>query len=469
MEPLDKDIDDSLNKISSLDRMESQSWKIIGVVILAPFMTLMDSTIVNVSLSSIHESLHSTLAAAQWIITGYLLVLALMLPLNAWLVGQFGVKKLYLFCFSSFTFTSLLCGLAQTMPQLIAARVLQGAAGGLLTPLTQLMIARIAGKQMARVMGVAAVPVLLAPLLGPPLAGLILKYAEWRWLFYINLPVGILAVILAAIFIPHDTDRLIKQPFDLPGFLMLSPGLFCLLYGFEEYSYRYDAFILLLGFLLLGSFILYALRKKDKALIDIDLFRISTFSIAAVIQFLSNGLMYAGQFLVPLYLISGAGLSVSETGWILGISGLGMICVFPFIGHLMDKFGPRAVSSSGAFVNFLGTVAFLWMAHNGYSTALAAAALFVRGVGQGGTGLPSLAAAYASIPKSKLAYATTSINIVQRLGGPVLTTVLAIIISLSLPPNNLLKSEAFQMPFLMLNVFQICIIFSALQLPKRIV
>lgn len=446
--------------------MEPKSWKIIGVVILAPFMTFMDSTIVNVSLSSINESLHSSLATTQWIITSYLLVLALMLPLNAWLVGRFGTKKLYLFCFSAFTLASLLCGLAQTMPQLIAARVLQGAAGGLLTPLMQLMMVRIAGKQMARVMGYAAAPILLAPLLGPPLAGVILKYAEWRWLFYINLPVGILAVILAAIIIPHDKGRLIKHPFDLPGFLMLTPGLFFILYGVEEYSYHYDALVLLLGFLLLGSFIWYALRKKDKALIDIQLFKISTFSIAAVTQFLSNGLMYAGQFLVPLYLISGAGLSTTEAGWTLGIMGIGMMCAYPCVGFLTDKFGCRAVSSTGAFVNFLGTIPFLWMAHSGYSTLLASAALFVRGVGQGGTGLPSLAAAYASIPKNKLAYATTSINIVQRLGGPIFTTVLAIVISLSLPSNNLLKSETFQIPFLVLNIFQICMIVSALQLPK---
>jgi len=232
------------------EELDPKAWRIIAVVILAPFMTQLDSTVANVSLSSIQRDLHSSISSAQWIISGYLLALVLMLPLNGWLLDRVGAKKLYIFCFSAFTLASLLCGLSRTMPGLIGARIMQGVAGGLLAPLTQLMMARVAGKQMARVIGYSAVPILLAPLLGPLLAGAILKYAGWPWLFYINLPVGVLAVVLAIYLVPHDEAMIRKLPFDFAGFVTLSPGLTCLLYGFERASHNKGVSFLILGVIL---------------------------------------------------------------------------------------------------------------------------------------------------------------------------------------------------------------------------
>src|SRR5580692_6974046 len=196
--------------------------RVVVVVLLGPFMTQIDSTVVNVSLSAIRDDLHSTTESAQWIVSGYLLALALMLPLNGWLVDRIGAKRLYLGCFTLFTATSMGCGAARSMAALVAARVLQGMAGGLLAPLTQLMIARVAGKQMARVLGYAVVPVLLAPILGPVLAGAILAHAPWPWIFYVNLPVGVLALALAARLLPGDDQSPDRRPFDLGGFLLIS-------------------------------------------------------------------------------------------------------------------------------------------------------------------------------------------------------------------------------------------------------
>jgi EmrB/QacA subfamily drug resistance transporter len=452
----------------SPDRLDPRVWKIIGVVIIAPFMTQMDSTIVNVAFSSIRDDLHSSISNAQWIISGYLLALALMLPLNAWLVDRVGVKRLYLFCFTAFTLASFLCGAAPTILTLIAARILQGMAGGLLAPLAQLMMTRVAGRQMVRVVGYATVPILLAPLLGPPLAGAILKVASWRWLFYVNLPIGVLAIVLAAIFIPRDEVVPQRRPFDLMGFLTLSPGLACFLYGFDQFSHRQGSSFLILGILLIVSFFWIARRKKEKALIDIELFKIRTFSVATITQFLSTGIMYCGQFLLPLYLISGAGLSPTNAGWVLSAMGIGMLCIYPMMGHLSDRFGCRAVSSSGVLVNFLGTLPFLWMAHTEYSMPAAIGGLVLRGMGQGATGLPSIAAAYASVPKEKLSYATTSVNIVQRLGGPILTTVLSVVVSYSVPAHSVSRFHSFEAPFVALIIFQLFVFGSAIQLPKRI-
>lgn len=456
-------------KVGSSQRLDPKVWRIIGVVILGPFMTQMDSTIVNVSLSSIRQDLQASLEASQWIISAYLLALALMLPLNGWLVDRLGAKRLYLGCFSAFTLASLMCGAAHSMPVLIGARVLQGVAGGLLAPLTQLMVARVAGSQMARVMGYAASPILLAPLLGPLAAGVILKYASWPWLFFVNLPVGIVAVILAAIVIPHDEiAKAQKRPFDILGFSLISPGLACLLYGFEQSVHHDGSAFLVAGAALVGAFIWHARRQKSNALIDLELFKIRIFFIGTMTQFFSNGIIYSGQFLIPLYLITGCGMSASEAGWILAPMGLGMMCIYPLMGRITDRFGCRAVASSGILLNFVGTLPFLWMAEHEFVAWLAIACLFLRGVGQGATGIPSISAAYASVPKEKLSFATTATNIVQRLGGPIMTTALAIVMSLTAKFSPAQGSRAFFAPFLALILVQWIVLFWAIRLPLRV-
>lgn len=449
------------------DKIPPAARKIIAVAILGPFMAQMDSTIVNVSLSSIQRDLHSTISLAHWIISGYLLALALMLPLNAWLVDRLGAKKLYLVCFSLFTAASALCGMAATMPELIGARIIQGIAGGLLAPLAQLMMARVAGKQMARVFGFAALPVLLAPLAGPTLAGAILKYLGWPWLFYVNVPVGIVAAILAAYIIPRDIVETRRHRFDLPGFLMLSPALVGLLLGLDRVSHHKGPWVLVFGLLLFSVFIWHAKRKKTKALMDLEFFKIRTFSTATTTQFLANGTMYAGQFLIPLFLVTGCHLTATQAGWILGAMGIGMLCAYPSMGYLTDRFGCRPVACSGIFLNFLGTLPFLWMAFNGFSMTLAIFGLLVRGLGQGATGIPSMAAAYSAVPKGKLSLATMTVNIVQRVGGPTITTIIALATSMSfnLTPAS---GRSFLVPFGALMAIQLLLLGAASRLPLRI-
>ena len=232
---------------SSPDRISPKILSVISVVLIGPFMTSLDSTVVSTALSTIQRELHSSVGTAQWIISGYLLALALMLPLNGWMVDRIGAKRLYLACFTIFTLASALSGSAATIDQLILARLIQGIAGGILAPLTQMMVARVAGKNMARIMGYAALPVLLAPILGPVIAGGILKYAGWPWLFFLNVPVGILAVSLAFFMLPNDDTTIQKRQFDFLGFLLISPGLVCFLYGFEHASDRSGVSALILG------------------------------------------------------------------------------------------------------------------------------------------------------------------------------------------------------------------------------
>src|ERR1700678_799101 len=248
-------------QLQQSNRLDPQVWKITSVAVIGSFLSQLDATVVNVSLSTLAVELHSSLTAIQWVTSGYLLALALILPLNGWLVERIGAKALYLWCFAAFTLSSTLCGLAWSANALIAFRVLQGMSGGLLAPMTQMMIARAAGKHMARIMGYAAVPILLAPLLGPVIAGAILQYASWRWLFLVNLPVGALASALAIFFLPNDREETQRRDLDLVGFALLSPGLVLFLYGSDHMGERIGQITMALSVVLLAMFFKVAIRK----------------------------------------------------------------------------------------------------------------------------------------------------------------------------------------------------------------
>jgi len=337
------------------DRLDASIWKITSVAVLGSFLAQLDATIINVSLSSLATELHSSLSMIQWVTSGYLLALTLILPLNGWLVDCIGAKALYLWCFSAFTLSSALCALAWSTNSLIAFRILQGMCGGLLTPMAQMMMARVAGRHMARVIGYAAVPILLAPILGPVIAGAIMQYASWRWLFLINLPVGVLALGLAAAFLPNDRNERRKRNLDVLGLVLLSPGLVLFLYASDNIGEWSSFWMLVAAAVLLAMFFCTARRKGDQALIDLRLFKDKVFSASAITQFLSNGVMFSGQMLIPIYLIRGCGRSPGEMGWLLAPLGLGMLCTYPQMGVLTKRFGIRWVSAAGALLAFAGT------------------------------------------------------------------------------------------------------------------
>src|SRR5258707_8138371 len=285
-------------QLQQSDRLDPLVWKITSVAVIGSFLSQLDATVVNVSLSTLAVELHSSLTAIQWVTSGYLLALALVLPLNGWLVERIGAKALYLWCFSAFTLSSALCGLAWSANALIGFRILQGMSGGLLAPMAQMMVARVAGRHMARLMGYAAVPILMGPILGPVIAGAILQHASWRWLFLANLPVGALAIVLAIFFLPKDREETRQRDLDLVGFALLSPGLVLFLYGSDHMGERIGQITLALSVVLLAMFFMVAIRKGDRALIDLRLFKGKTFANSTVTQFMFNGISFSRQMLI---------------------------------------------------------------------------------------------------------------------------------------------------------------------------
>jgi predicted MFS family arabinose efflux permease len=225
---------------------------------------------------------------------------------------------------------------------------------------------------------------------------------------------------------------------------------------------------LALSALLFVAFLWWARRKKDAAIIDLRLFKDATFSAAVTVQFLSQGVSFAGQMLIPVFLTRAGGLSPSATGLLLAAQGLGMMISYPFVGSLVERFGSRNVSFGGALTALAGTLPFVFLALQGPATPGVIAALFLRGMGLSCIGVPAISAAYASVKRDDLPMAATTLNIVMRTGGPTLTTLCATSLGWLLAVRTTMPiSSAYGGTFALLCGFHLVLLVAALRLPNR--
>jgi EmrB/QacA subfamily drug resistance transporter len=262
------------------------------VVVLGSIMSILDTTIVAVALATLGRDFHVSVTTIQWVSTGYLLSLALVTPISGWAVDRFGAKRIWMTSTALFVIGSSLCGLAWSANSLIFFRVLQGIGGGMLLPVGQSILARAAGPQrMGRVMSIIGVPMVMGPILGPVIGGLIVSNYSWRWIFYINVPIGIITLLLSARWLPKfDTEVRSTTPFDTLGFCLLSPGLAALIYSLAEVgttgSYTSSSVLIsfVLGIVLTAGFIVRALHAKYP-LLDLHPFRNRNFAIGNICIF----------------------------------------------------------------------------------------------------------------------------------------------------------------------------------------
>jgi EmrB/QacA subfamily drug resistance transporter len=450
----------------SSDRVDRRVWIIAAACSCGPLMSGLDSTMVNVSLDTLGAVFNVPLDTIQWVTSGYLLALALTLPLSGWLVDRVGARRIFLGCFAGFISCSVLSGFATSIQILIGCRLLQGVAGGLLAPMMQMMMARHAGRHMARVIGVAAMPVMVGQMSGPSLGGLILGSLGWRWIFFVNVPVGLLAICFAWFALPRD-EVTNSRRLDLIGFALISPGLALLLQGMVSLAHGdvTAPLSLLASVLLLGGFTWHALRQPATALIDLRLFRARVFRAAAGTQFLSNAINFGGQLLLPLWFLRVRDASPGATGLMLFPLGLGVFFALPIMGRLSERFGARAISGTGAALSLLGTLPFVF-ANAGTPYIVLGCAMFVRGFGGGSITIPSAAAAYSSVPRESLGHATTAINICQRFGGPTGSASLAIFLQFALL-HAATTVQAYQWAFWGLTATAATGLITASRLPGR--
>jgi EmrB/QacA subfamily drug resistance transporter len=418
------------------DRIDAYVWRISAVVILGSIMSILDTTIVNVALSTLGRELHSSVADIQWVVTGYMLALAAVIPVTGWAARRFGAKRVYVVSLVLFIAGSALCGLASTTEQLIVFRVLQGVGGGMLLPIGQMMMAEAAGpSRMGRVMSVVAVPAMLAPIFGPVAGGLIVDNASWQWIFYVNVPIGLIAVVAALRVLPSVKPSAVDR-LDARGLALMATGLPLLTYGLAEIGatggFTGPKVVLpcLAGLALLGGFVLHALRVPNP-LLDLRLYRRATFASASFTMFCLGAALFGSMILLPLYWQDIRHESVVHTGLLTAPQGLGMALVMPFVGRLTDRRGGGPLALFGVIVTAAATVPFALIgAHT--SILWLSAAMFVRGVGMGFAFMPAMAAAFASLDRSELSHATPQLNVLQRVGGSIGTALLAVVLQRAL-------------------------------------
>lgn len=418
------------------DRIDAYVWRISAVVIVGSIMSILDTTIVNVALATLQRDLHSSIAEIQWVVTGYMLALAAVIPVTGWAARRFGAKNVYVVSLVLFIAGSVLCGLASSTTELVVFRGLQGVGGGMILPIGQLMMADAAGpKRMGRVMSIVAVPAMLAPILGPTLGGVIVDNASWRWIFFVNLPIGLFAVVAALRILP-SVERMRSEALDVRGLVLMATGLPLLTYGLAEIgatgSFTATKVVVpcVAGLALIGAFVVHALRVRNP-LLDLRLYRRATFASASLAMFCLGAALFGSMILLPLYWQGVRHESVLDTGLLTAPQGLGMALVMPLAGKLSDRWGGGPLALFGVIVTTIASIPFgLIGAHT--SITWLSVAMFIRGMGIGFAFMPAMAAAFASLERSELAHATPQLNVLQRVGGSIGTALLAVVLQRAL-------------------------------------
>ena len=396
-------------------------WRVALVVVVGAFMTQLDAALTNIGLATIAADLGAPLAVAQWTVSGYLLGLVGGLPLAGWAAARIGAGRLWLAALAAFTLTSVACAAAPTMGLLVAARVAQGVAGGLLLPAGQTVIAQVAGRAaMGRVMSTVGLPLVLGPALGPVVGGAVLGAGGWPWLFWVNVPVGVVGLWLGRRIVPRERPAAgSTRPFDALGFVLVAGGLPALTYAVSVAGAPAGMPFLAASGIGLAALVVFARRslRVPAPLLDLRLLARPVVAAAGATSLLVGALQIGALVLWALYFQDARGFTPVQAGLALAGFAVGS-ALLPLAGRLTDRHGGAVVSAAGAV---LTVVALLGLALLPAAAPLAAveAVMVVFGVANAMSVVPTSTAAYVTLAPAEIPDAVTQINVLLRLGGAV--------------------------------------------------
>ncbi|WP_081655319.1 DHA2 family efflux MFS transporter permease subunit [Amycolatopsis orientalis] len=433
-------------------------------------MATLDSTIVSVGVETLAERFDASVAEVQWVTTAYLLAVVTAVPASGWLAARFGGRRTWLTAVVVFVAASVWCGLADSLPMLVGFRVLQGLAGGVLPPTGQALLARAAGpERIGRLISVVGVVPLLSPVLGPLASGAILSVADWPWLFYVNLPVGLVAVVLGLRYVAADRPTGPREPFDFRGAALLSPGLALVVFGLTGFSDGCPQLVssaaVVVGLLMVAAFVRHGLRAPAP-LLDPRLFTRPPFGAAALALVVLGASVFGTMFLLPFYLRRGAGLGAWDTGLLLVPQGIGAAAGSVLVHRLVDRTAPRTLVLSGIVLVASGTAAFTQLGPELPDVVLVIS-LLLRGFGAAMISAPVLALVYRSLEKTQLPKAAGALNLLNTLGGSVGTAVLALLLQTRLAARGTDVAAAFADTFWWVLGLVVVAAAGAAKLPKE--
>jgi MFS transporter, DHA2 family, multidrug resistance protein len=402
----------------------SYRWWVLLNVMIGTFMAVLDSTIVNVSLPKIMATFGTSVDKAEWILTGYLLVFAVMLPSSGWIADHYGYKKTYILSFILFTFGSFLCGLAWDENALIFFRIVQGAGGGLLMPIGMAIILReFPVEQRGTALGFWGISAAASVSLGPLAGGYLVDNFSWHAIFDVNVPVGIVGVI-ATFLIQREYKTEKARSFDVVGFLSVTTFLVAILLALSDGNASWNdggwtsPFILSCFAISAAGFTVFLITEFsiEHPLIDLSLFKYFNFSMANIVLFIFGFAIFGSTFLLPLYLQNSLGYTATQVGMMFLPAGIVQGIMSPVSGLMGDKLNPKVPAFLGMIFLciswYMNTTLSLYSSHGDIMLPL-----YMRGIGLGLLFTPLSSLAYTNIPKIKMAQASGLFNVIRQIGG----------------------------------------------------
>lgn len=457
--------------------MKNRAWVIISLM-LGTFMASLDSSIVNVSLPVMQKQFKVALDDIQWVITAYMLAFCVFMPLTSWLKNKIGLYKMYLISIAVFTTGSLLCGLSGGLTTLVPARILQALGGGALTPVALSMLSTaFDAKERGSVMGYWGLGVVVGPALGPTLGGLLTQYFGWPYIFFVNLPFGVIAFLLAMKYLKKVGDtRDNAPPFDLSGYLFFIVFITLLQYsvariertGFSSAT-LYISFAVAL--LCLFGFIKTDL-KKDNPVLELSLFKNKDFVAGILVTVVRSVALFGGLFLLPFLLQGLMGYSELQTGLLLLPASAAIAVLMPVSGKWADKHGARYITIVGLLLLIISTiqVAFLDKGSSVFSIILP---MVIRGAGLGFLFSPVSSAVINAVPREHSATASSYYSLFMQIGGSIGISVLAVVYQYLLHHHSLQGNttaathDTLKGSFLLSAAIIVIAIWPAFKIPKE--
>jgi DHA2 family multidrug resistance protein len=400
-------------------------WIIAISVMFCTFMEVLDTTVVNVSLPHIAGNLSATVDEVTWVLTSYLVANAIILPITGWLSNYFGRKRLLMFSVVGFTAASFLCGIAPTLPLLIVFRLLQGACGGALQPLSQaVLLESFPPDQRGKAMGFWGLGIVVAPVLGPVLGGWLTDSYSWRWVFYINLPVGILSIIMVQMFVfdPSYIKRS-KAGIDYWGIGMLAVWVGALQIAFDkgqELDWFSSRFINIL-LAVCGCFLIAFLVREfvaDHPVVNLRVFKLPSYSTGVFLMTVLGFVLYGSIVIIPIWLQTLLGYPAMTTGWTMAPRGMGSMIGMPIIGMTIGRFDARKVLALGLLLGAISTFQMARLSLDvGYWDLFWPQA--IQGFGLSMVFVPLTTISMNPVPREAMGNATSLFNLMRNLGGSV--------------------------------------------------
>lgn len=475
---------------------------IAWVIVFGAMAPLLDSTMMNIAINSLVQSLHSSVTTVQWTITSYMLATGAAVPFSSWLLNKYNGKYIFLFGEILFGLGSVLSALSTNVHFLILSRLIQGFAGGLIMPLLTTLLVQTAGAAvMGQMMATVGLPMILGPLMGPIIGGIIIKYLSWRWLFWINVPVTIISITLITIKMPDFKPQDRSAQLDLIGTLLVIITTSSIIYSVvkvtQTASFLNHTSLIYFGIGLMSAcfYTFWAQHQGPKAVIPLSLFRLSSFNGSVIGLFIAGTVLNGSMLLLPLFFQNVRGMSIIISALSLIPQGLGMLISRPLTGRMTDKIGAKYVVAVSAIVTFVGTIPFYWIDQN-TEYWIIALVLLIRGIGAGGILTPLMADTFTGMKKRQISSATVGSRLIQNIGsafGSAIVTTIVTAFSVShvkmlhqglnngrytiksSEMNSFLQQhlshirlEAFQTGFLIVSVACLLIILSTVLLSNKV-